>query len=265
MPAPVRQTPHPPAEPSADPPAEPSADPPADPSVDPPADPSVDPPATPPAAAYPAHLLAEARGRAKGLRTRAQLMAAAGHLLETQPPEALTVSAVCHRAGVANGTFYLYFADRHVLLDALLVGFVGFLQDTMRAAGEGAEEAAPGATGRAATRAYLELFRHNRGLMRCLIHHPDSFPEARRAFHKLNREWLARVVAAAQRGLAAEGRPEALDCAELTRRAYALGGMVDQYLSALFLSGDAELLAVSGDDAAVLDTLNLIWSRGMAP
>lgn len=211
--------------------------------------------------AYPDHLLADSQGRPKGARTRARLMAAACRVLEDEAPEALTVSAVCRRAGVAHGTFYLYFADRHALLEALLVGFVEVLKGAMRQAGE----SEPGDPGRAATRAYLAHFRHNRGLMRCLIHHPEPFPEARRAFHRLNREWLGEVVEAALRRLAQEGGAEAVGRAELTRRAYALGGMVDQYLSALFLSEDPDLVAVSGNDDAVLDTLSLIWTRGMAP
>jgi hypothetical protein len=40
--------------------------------------------------------------------------------------------------------------------------------------------------------------------------------------------------------------------------------MVDQYLSSLFLSKDPNLAAVSQDREAVLDTLTLIWERGMA-
>ena len=51
---------------------------------------------------------------------------------------------------------------------------------------------------------------------------------------------------------------------ELMRRAYALGGMVDQYLTALFLSQDRTLASVSKDPEAVIDTLSFIWQRGLA-
>ena len=116
----------------------------------------------------------------------------------------------------------------------------------------------------AATTAYYELFRQNRGLMRCLVHHLESFPEAKEAFNRLNRDWLDAVVTSIQRRLRREGRADAVPREELLRRAHALGGMVDQYLSGLLLSEDPTLTAISQDRAAVLDTLTLIWKRGMA-
>lgn len=210
--------------------------------------------------AYPQHLADDSKGRPKGERTRAQILIAASHVLDGTGPQDLTVASVCAAAGISNGTFYIYFADRHALLESLLTGFVGFLQSSMRAAGT----LQPGFASRAATSAYFELFRQNRGLMRCLVHHLDGFPEARDAFHRLNRDWIETVVAAVQRRMRREGRGDALPAAELLRRAHALGGMVDQYLSNLLLSQDPHLAAVSHDPAEVLDTLTLIWERGMA-
>ncbi|MBC2860045.1 TetR/AcrR family transcriptional regulator [Stappia sp. 28M-7] len=209
---------------------------------------------------YPQALTARAAGRPKGERTRAQIQAAACAVLDRQGPQEFTVSAVCEQAGISNGTFYIYFADRTVLLDDLLVGFVGFLQAAMRVAGS----AQPEDPVRAATSAYVELFRRNPGLMRCLVHHLDTLPQAREAFHRLNRDWLETVVAAVERRLHRLGRGEAVDREELLRRAYALGGMVDQYLSALILSQDPALVAISASDEAVIDTLTLIWKRGMS-
>jgi hypothetical protein len=127
-----------------------------------------------------------------------------------------------------------------------------------------ASENRPDETIRAATRAYFELFVQNRGLMRCLVHHLDGFSEAQSAFQRLNRDWIETVVAAVERKLQRDGRADAIARPELLRRAFALGGMVDQYLSSLFLSKDPNLAAVSQDREAVLDTLTLIWERGMA-
>ncbi len=197
---------------------------------------------------------------AKGDRTRARIKKAAGELLNDRGPLDLKVTDICQQAGISNGTFYIYFADRPRLLEDLLTGFVGFLQTGMR----DASKTAPGDPMRAATEAYYDLFRCNRGLMRCLIHHMDSFPEAKRAFHQLNTEWIETIVASARQRLAREGRVDAVPADELRRRAYALGGMVDQYLSNLFLSEDPALAAVSRSDEAVLDTLTLIWKRGLS-
>lgn len=209
---------------------------------------------------YVEELARQSIGKPKGERSRAALLQAVCAVLDDHGPQELTIAAICGAAGMSNGAFYVHFKDRALLLDELLTGFVGFLQGRMR----GASKDRPGDPVRAATHAYVELFRQNRGLMRCLVHHLDSFPEARAAFHRLNRDWLEGVVAAVERDLARRGQAGAIPRDELIRRAYALGGMVDQYLSSLFLSGDPALQAVSDDPEAVLGTLNLIWERGMA-
>jgi TetR/AcrR family transcriptional regulator, ethionamide resistance regulator len=210
--------------------------------------------------AYAERLAADSEGRPKGERTRAQIQIAACRVLEGNGPQDLTISSICEEAGVSNGTFYIYFPDRHALLDVLLTGFVEFLQSSMRAA----SASQPDETIGAATRAYVELFTQNRGLMRCLIHHLDGFPEAQTAFQRLNRDWIETVVASVQRRMKRDGRDDAISRPELLRRAYALGGMIDQYLSNLLLSKDPNLAAVSQDREAVLDTLTLIWERGLA-
>lgn len=199
------------------------------------------------------------KGEAKGQRTAQQIRIATCALLEDAALQDLTISGICKQAGVANGTFYLYFQDQSQLLDDLLPGFAHFLQDGMMCASRGA----PDDSIRAATRAYAMLFRENRGLMKCLVHHLDRFPEARGAFHRLNRDWIETVATAARRRMERDG--VALPEDDLMRRAYALGAMTDQYFSGLFLSGEPGLVAVSGDLEAVVDTLTTIWERGLRP
>ncbi|WP_349359122.1 TetR/AcrR family transcriptional regulator [Stappia sp.] len=211
--------------------------------------------------AYGETLTRQAAGQPKGARTRAHIMSTACTLLDSVTPQDLTVSRICAAAGIAHGTFYIHFADKTVLLAELLDGFVAHVQVAMRRAGR----AGPTDPVRAATAAYAALFAHNRGLMRCLIHHLDGFPDARAAFHDLNRAWVETVVVATRRRLARAGRADAIADAELYRRAYALGGMVDQYFASLYLSGDPGLEAVSRDPDAVIETLSLIWDRGMKP
>lgn len=208
---------------------------------------------------YPDTLAARSAGEPKGARTRAQIQAAACAVLDRKGPSDLTVAAICAEAGISNGTFYIYFGDRTLLLEELLIGFGRFVLDTLRAA----SAARPDAALRAANSAYYELFRQNPGLARCLVHHLDGYPGAKAAFHRLNRDWMETVVASAMRRLQRAGRGGEIGHDELMRRAYALGGMVDQYLASLLLSADPALVAVSRDREAVLDTLTLIWERGM--
>lgn len=197
----------------------------------------------------------------KSERTQARLQAAACRLLETGAPSELRIADICAEAGVAHGTFYVYFRDIRHLMAETLTAFVGFLKAGMRKA---ARERG-GHRIRSTTAAYVALFEQNAGLMRCLVSRVDAFPEASAAFERLNREWAETVADARLRRLAREPGAPVPGRDELLRRAYALGGMVDQYLIMLLFGGDPVLTAVSRDRDAVIDTLSQIWERGMDP
>lgn len=191
----------------------------------------------------------------KGERTRAALLGAGAALLASEPLQKLTVAAICKRAGVAHGTFYLHFTDRNALAGEVLRRLAEYLQAEMRAAAR-----LPGDATRNTTAAYMRLFQENAGLMKCMVAGVDSFPQAQRVFQRLNHEWISTVVRAARRrGGAARNE------ADLERRAYALGGMVDQYLTALFVTHDPWITALSQDREAVLDMFTDLWRKGMAP
>ncbi len=205
-------------------------------------------------------LEAVAADKPKAERTQARLQAAACRLLDDVSAKDLKVADICRLAGVAHGTFYVYFRDiRHMLADTL-TAFVSFMQISMRNAARGSKD-----RGRGATAAYILHFERNAGLMRCLVSRQDDLPEAAEAFLKLNSEWTATVVDARLRWLERQGRSDAVSREELLRRAYALGGMVDQYLIMLLFGRDGRLTTISQDRDAVIDTLNLIWERGMEP
>ena len=56
-------------------------------------------------------------------RRRAQLIDAARTLFESRPPAEVSVAEIAATAGVAKGTFYIYFASRDQLLEALRAEF----------------------------------------------------------------------------------------------------------------------------------------------
>ena len=203
---------------------------------------------------FPAWLRQGRTGLRKGERTRLDLLLSGVHVLADQGLDTLTVAAICRHAGVAHGTFYLYFKDRNDLAGALLGKFVDYLQLRMRSAARQGHDPV-----RDTTAAYYALFRANAGLMKCLVMGMDAFPEAREAFQRLNHEWARTVVRALNRTTRDTRATED----EMMRRAYALGGMVDQYLTALFVTKDPWLTAVSQDPEAVIATLADIWMKGM--
>jgi AcrR family transcriptional regulator len=202
----------------------------------------------------------QSQGSQKRERTRSRLKQAGCRLLKGQPLSALRVADICAEAEVAHGTFYLYFRDQHAFLTELLDSFVAYLQEEMQTASR-AQSSDPV---RAATSAYYRLFIANAGLMKCLVNHLDDFPEARKAFQKLNMEWADRIVKSVENQQLKSGKKARLPRDELMRRAYALGGMVDQYLTSLVLNKDQTLISISRDPEAVIDCLSGIWKRGMA-
>jgi AcrR family transcriptional regulator len=157
---------------------------------------------------------------------------------------------------VAHGTFYVYFDSLNAIAAEVLGLFVDYVQLQMRAAAR-----LPGDASRNTTAAYMRIFEGHPGLMKCLVTGVDTFPEARDAFQRLNHDWAVTVVRAAQ----ARGQPIGRSEADLMRRAYALGGMVDQYLIALHVNGDPFIAGMSSDRDAVLDLFTDLWKRGMAP
>lgn len=202
-------------------------------------------------------LAATTRACQKGERTKAAIEVAACKCMESTSLADLTIARICDHANVSHGTFYIYFTNRNALIADVLLRFSGFIQAKMRQASQGT----PDNPTRAATSAYIGLFEQNLGLMKCFLRHLDDFPQAQAAFQSLNREWLETVVASTESHLQQCGRP--FDHDELMRRAYALGGMVDQYLAGFLLDKDPNLRLLSQDREAVINTLNLLWARGM--
>lgn len=201
-------------------------------------------------------LLEDVRTGKKRERTEAAISAAASRLLDNLPLSALTITEICKSANVAVGTFYIYFSDRNALLEKVLLRFISFIQITMRQAARSApDERRIWIT----TAAYFDLFAANQGLMRCLVNRSEDAPQAARVFQKLNHEWIARVVASLRR----QGQSGDLPEDELFRRAYAMGGMVDQYLTALLLNGDPELARLSSDREITINTLSDLWKKGL--
>lgn len=208
---------------------------------------------------YRHHIAEGSRGAGKGKRTRAAIQIALCECLDRLPFSEVTVSEICKAAGLSNGTFYIYFQNRKDLAAEVLLQFTGYVQSTMRAASQGDPEQ----SARAATAAYVHLFEQNLGLMRCMLRHLDEFPEAKAVFHTLNHEWLGDVAAKKVRSLERDGHT--VDPDEWMRRAYALGGMTDSYLAGLLLDRDPNMEPFSQDREAIIDTLDLLWNRGMQP
>lgn len=148
-------------------------------------------------------------------------MAAGCELLEVTPYRDLLVEAVCQRAGVAKGTFYIYFAGKELFLRALAEAYVAFELEAY-------PEFPAGAGGFANTRRWVAwyegMFAANVGVLRCMVQMGAEDP----AMLALWRERNGRLVDMALAGRAARVSADELKVRRWATRA--AGGMLDQSL-----------------------------------
>jgi hypothetical protein len=76
--------------------------------------------------AYLAAAAQEIKKTRSGEKSKLKLMAAATRVLENVSYRDLLVESVCQEAGVAKGTFYIYFASKDIFLKELARGYVNF-------------------------------------------------------------------------------------------------------------------------------------------
>lgn len=204
-------------------------------------------------------LLAAAQdgARRKTERTRMRLLAAvAGEIMAGVERGDLRVSSVTAAAGLAHGTFYRYFPDMPAASEALVQEFARFIHGRLADARQGE----PGSRERvrSATLAYTRLYRRNAPLMRCLIGLGTGDTASAASYRALNRAWYGRMAAAiARRRGGRADRAEAL-----LPTAYALGGMIDEFLAQLYLRKDPALKHLAAREEAVADLLTDLWSLG---
>ncbi|HTN98147.1 MAG TPA: TetR/AcrR family transcriptional regulator [Nordella sp.] len=189
-------------------------------------------------------------------RTRARLLAAIAHELGSGAARHdLKVAAVTRIAGIAHGTFYRYFPDMPAAVDTLIEAFSDFVQDHLAQA-RGSETGARERVKRA-TFVFARLFRRNAGLMRCLIGLTAAESAFAGAYRRLNRDWYGRVA-----GAIAKGRQDASAADAHLPAAYALGGMIDEFLAQIYLRKEPALAHLAEDEEKIADLLTDLWCFG---
>ena len=192
----------------------------------------------------------------KGQRTRERLKLAAARLLQDVGYHALRVGDVSALAGVAEGSFYIYFNDKADVTRAVLTEFLSeFVAGRMRpAAAESAFEAI-----RETNRVWIALARANSGLFRCLLQFSDEDSDFGVQVQKLNRAWCERILSSVSR------HHLETDQSALLLTVYLLGGMMDDILRKLVVYPDGEfqslLAQLEATDDTVSDAASLIFLR----
>ncbi len=192
--------------------------------------------------------------RPKGQRTRARLMAAAAFHLEQDGFVNLRVTDICARAGVSQGTFYVYFDNKTTISTALLSDFNERGIALLRSQGPHADD---WAAIRKPTGALTRLYRHNPGLMRCLWQINDETPEFGEILRQGNAVWMQAVA----RSMLRRSQGGSSDLALAV--AYAMAAMVDQFLVQRYVTCDPILAELMPDEQSCADLLSALWYRAV--
>jgi AcrR family transcriptional regulator len=209
------------------------------------------------------HRLKTTPPRQKGLRTRERLRIATARVLDSKGYHALRVIDVADEAGVAEGSFYVYFKDKtEAALDVLTELLEDFqIQDIVLPAVSGS----PFASIRHANRHWLAFCRANQGLMRGVLQVGDELPRFASLVQQSNHHWYSHVAASVVKHHPAGAvSPEGALLA-----AYLLGTMMDEIARKLIVYQDRKfvmlLASLRADDDALADAASVLWMRALYP
>lgn len=209
---------------------------------------------------YARHLaqqLAALRSARKVERTRLRLEIATAELLEGTTYGRLTVDEITERAGLAHGTFYRYYAGKHEIVLAVLQGFLAAIRG-MRPSLARMED--PYAAIHAANRHYVEVYRHNVGLMRCLLTLRSDDPLVAELGSRADAGLAARVM----RSIARFGAPAAaLPARRQELLIHAVIGAVDALLRKVYGASEPPLQRFADDPEGIAAILSDMWYRAL--
>jgi AcrR family transcriptional regulator len=185
----------------------------------------------------------------RGERTRQRLLAAARDVVEGQGYEHATIDDIADRAGVAHGTFYLYFKSKEDI-------FIAIARDVSREMQMAAEEPVPEALSRYdriryATASYLRAYLRTRRMTGEFLAQSTRIPEVSQQVMTI-RHAFAQVVERSLRHHGGERKDLDVEVAS-----YALTGMVS-WFAFDWLYCNALPFDESRFDE-VVETLSRIW------
>ena len=165
---------------------------------------------------------ADGIGRSRsGEKSRLKLLAAGARQLDVTSYRDLLVESVCQAAGVAKGTFYIYFASKDAFLRVLATGYVAFeLTQYPRLSAKDA----PFANTRNWIAWYEGVFAANVGVLRCIIQMGSVDPVMQSIWHDRN----SGLIDKAMRGWEKQNPAADPFLQRLAMRT--AGGMLDQSL-----------------------------------
>jgi AcrR family transcriptional regulator len=174
-------------------------------------------------ATYLGALANEIRKARSGEKTKLKLMAAGALLLEDVGYRELNVEEICAGAGLAKGTFYIYFDTKDEFLQELAEQYVAFERQFVLVPDP---RDSAFATSLAWVSWYEGTFASNVGVLRCIVQMGEIDTKVRGIWHARN-EFVARRIAESIEARVGERAP---DREHLLFTVRTVGGMLDQSL-----------------------------------
>ncbi|OYY65333.1 MAG: hypothetical protein B7Y49_06915 [Sphingomonas sp. 28-62-11] len=132
-------------------------------------------------------------GLIKAERTRKSIIDAARIVFSERPYDSVSVSRIVEQAGVANGTFYLYFENKEAVLRDVTVSIVAdyaqFMNERMKSIDDPIDRVS------IATRSVLEFASADSDLGKVLVQAAINLPETRARYQRMLRLDLEQGVA----------------------------------------------------------------------
>lgn len=191
----------------------------------------------------------------RGRRTRARLLEAAREVFEQRGYAGTRMADIAAAAGVSHGTTYTWFADKESVLRALVDDIVA---EVFAALAIGDEVPDPQRRMLEANRRYLASYRRHGRMLEVVEEAAAADPRYRDALAGVRRDHVARVtrdIERLQRAGVAAGDVDAGVAAG------ALCAMVEGFGRHWY--GRGEQAASAYDEDTAVETLSLLWARGL--
>jgi AcrR family transcriptional regulator len=193
----------------------------------------------------------------RGTRTRAKILVAAREIFDRRGYSAARITDVVERAGIALGTFYLYFDDKDDVLAALLESVFEDLYVASRAPYLDADD--PEDVLRHSIHDYMSVYRANSDLLGTLIEAASVDEQFADLWFQIRGHFLKRVMLNIERAQTA-GLAEPMN---VVLEASALGGMLEHFCWIWFAMGgerkDGKPLLEQVDFEQMVEVVTKLW------
>jgi TetR/AcrR family transcriptional regulator, ethionamide resistance regulator len=192
----------------------------------------------------------------RGIATRERIKKAAILVLETQGYRNMRLQDVAEEAGVNFSLFYHYFASKSELTHEILTEFVNsFMSVETRLT----PRTDPFSAIYFANEIMANRYENSPGLMRCLVHFDEEESRFSDIFREVTLDWHKKIAKSMHKRF-----PDIpADEQTLLMVAYALGGMIDNFLFERFVDRNPVLVESFPDSSSVAHFLSIMWYRAV--